>query len=553
MIHLVAANPPVLAISTASAAVAGTGSFDRFFHHITAFCRANLRKCGTIRVSMTCVILGVDLMSDAATTNAIKEILKQTELSRDALPYSEEFERHYAAFTKAIGIVTRQQFWRLLSNAAKRGGWKGKKRGEPAPALTHQQADSLRQLLAGRLGGRDSLPYSPDFDAIRQQFNKATGLPLEDRPFWRAVCSVCKHPLRPDLERLLTQAIDSLTNGVDYFNRSSDRGRQASVLILLQHACEMLLKAGLLQRDCDIRDRATGYTLSFDNCLNRATDDGNLQFLSYDERATLRVLNNLRDQAQHYLVDVSEQVLYTVSQSALTLFGKLVSRLFGISLSERLPRRVLPLSTDPPTSIHMVMDEEFTQLKRLLNDAARVHNKLQVEAKLRCLLAMDRAIDGKQSNVSTQDFDEARQRVAQAAAWDEVFKGIARLQMTSDGSGVGVALTIQKQGGIPVRIVCDGEDPSATVAVRKVNNTDFYCFGADELGKRLKLDRHKTLALIWKLGLQREADCFSEITIGKMKYKRYSQNALTRLRDAIPRLDLEAICREYSARPRKQK
>jgi hypothetical protein len=495
---------------------------------------------------------GVELMSNSATTNAIKEVLKQTELSRDALPYSEEFERHYAAFCKAIGTVTRQQFWRLLSNAAKRGGWKGKKRGEPAPALAHQQADSLRQLLAGMLGGRDSLPYSPAFDAIRQQFNNATGLSLEDRPFWRAVCSVCKQPLRPDVERLLTQAVDSLTNGVDYFNRSSDQGRQASVLIFLEHACEMLLKAGLLQRGGDIRDRITGYTISFDNCLNRATDDGDVHFLSYDERATLRVLNNLRDQAQHYLVDVSEQVLYTVSQSTLTLFGKLLASLFGISLAKRLPRRVLPLSTDPPTSIHVVMDEEFTQLKRLLEEA-KERDSVRAETKLRCLLAMDRALDGQQANVSAEEFDAARRQVSEAAAWDEVFKGIARLRMTADGSGIGVALTIQKQGGIPVRVVRDGEDPMATVAVRKVNNTDFYCFGAKELGKRLKLDLHKTLALIWRLELQRDPDCFSEITIGKTKYKMYSQNALMRLRDEIPRLDLEAVCREYSTRSKKQK
>jgi hypothetical protein len=277
----------------------------------------------------------------------ICETLKRTEFSRDALPYTEEFERHYAAYAAAKEGAPRQQVWRSLSSAAKKGGWKGKKRGDPAPALTHQQADDLRQLLAGRLGGRDSLPYSPDFDAVRQRFHEATGLSLADRSFWRAVCSVCKQPLRADVERLLSQALDSLTNGIDYFNRSSDQGRQATVLIFLEHACEMLLKAGLLQRGCDIRDRATGYTISFDSGLNRATDDGDVKFLADDERATLRVLNGLRDQAQHYLVDVSEQVLYTVAQSTLTLFGKLISRLFGISLAERLPGACCPSRPTP--------------------------------------------------------------------------------------------------------------------------------------------------------------------------------------------------------------
>ena len=46
----------------------------------------------------------------------IREILKATTLSRDALPYSDEFERHFAECAKlAGGDLTRHQFWRLAS------------------------------------------------------------------------------------------------------------------------------------------------------------------------------------------------------------------------------------------------------------------------------------------------------------------------------------------------------------------------------------------------------------------------------------------------------
>lgn len=478
---------------------------------------------------------------------SIHEILKATTFSRDALPYSEEFERHLAEYSNVSGASpTRQQFWRWLSSAAKKGGWKGKKRGEPGPTLTRQQEDAIRELLAGHMGSRDGLPYSTEFETLRHKYNRSTGLSLSEREFWRTLCSVCKQPLRDDVERLLTQAVDSLTNGVDYFNRSSDRGRPASVLIFLEHACEMLLKAGLLQRGVDIRDSSNGYTLSFENCLNRATDDGDVRFLSDDERSTFRVLNGLRDQAQHFLVDVSEQILYTVAQSTLTLFGKLAAPLFGIALAERLPRRVLPLSTDPPESIHIVMDAEFSQLKKLLASGG-VEN-VRAEAKLRSLMAIDRALEGQQAQVPTAELDAARRSASESAVWDEVFKGIARLRMTTDGSGVGVALTILKHDGIPVRVVRDGEGAEATIAVRKINNTEFYCFGAKELGRRLKLDMHKTLALIRHLGLQKDIDCFCEITIGRSKHKMYSQNALARLRAEIPNLDLEAVCRAYSAR-----
>lgn len=487
----------------------------------------------------------------AQSDGAIRDILKATSLSRDALPYSEEFEQHFADYCKASGVShTRQQFWRALSSAAKKGGWKGKKRGGPATTLTHPQQDELRQLLAGRLGERDSLPYSSDFESLRYKYNQSTGLALSERAFWRALCSVCKQPLCDDVERLLTQAVDSLTNGVDHFNRSSNQGRPASVLIFLEHACEMLLKAGLLQRGCDIRDAISGYTLSFENCLNRGTDDGEVKFMSDDERRTMRVLNGLRDHAQHFLVDVSEQVLYTVAQSTLTLFGKLVARLFGVALAERLPRRVLPLSTDPPQTIHIIMDDEFTQLKQLLSSGEADCGR--AEAKLRSLMAMDRALEGQPVHVPTAELDAARQSVQDSAAWDEVFKGIACLRMTTDGSGIGVALTIHKHDGIPVRVARDGEDAAATITVRKINNTEFYCFGAKELGKRLRLDMHKTLALVWKFGLQQDNDYFSEITIGKSKHRMYSQNALARLRAELPNLDLESVCREYSARPKKR-
>ncbi len=479
----------------------------------------------------------------------IREILKASTFTRDALPYSDEFERHFAEFAKvAGGDMTRHQFWRSLSSAAKKGGCKGKKRGEPAPALGRQQEDTLRALFAGHLGERDSLPYTSNFDSLRQQFNQSTGLSLADREFWRAVCSVCKQSLRDDVERLLTQAVDSLTNAVDHFNGSTERGRPATVLILLEHACEMLLKAGLIQRGCDIRVAANGYTLSFEACLNQATEGGDFRFLNGDERGTLRVLNGLRDQAQHFLVDVSEQILYTVAQSTLTLFAKLVASVLGVALGERLPRRVLPLSTDPPRSIHIVMDDEYTQLKRLI--AQGDGESVRVEAKLRCLLAMDRALEGQPTHVPTPELEVAKKSVNESQTWNEVFTGISRVRMTADGSGVGIALTISKNEGIPVRVVRDGEQEDATIAVRKINNTDFYCFGMRELAKRLKLGERKTQALVWRLKVQKDKECFAEITLGKSKFKMYSQNAIALIQAELPNLDLEAVCREYSMRKR---
>jgi hypothetical protein len=431
---------------------------------------------------------------------------------------------------------------------AKKGGWKGKKRGAAAPQLTSQQADALRQLVAGRLGRRDGLPYSDEFESLRTQFNVTAKLTLNAQQFWRVVSHLGKQPIRPDADRLLRQAIDSLTLGVDQFNRSAEQGRQASVVMFLDHACEMILKAALLQRGCDIRDPGTGYTFSFDTCLNKATDDAAVKYLSDDERRTLRVLNALRDQAQHFVVDVSELVLYTVSQSILTLFGSLLARLFAIPLSDRLPRRVMSLSTDPPRDIHVVMDEEFSQLKKLLRKRGGAEGV--AEPKLRCLMAIDRAVRAEDTHVPTAELKAVQKVIRESPTWDEVFKGIAQLTFKADGTGIGIALTITKHGGIPVRVVGEGESSEATITIRRVEDTSFYCYGLRDFAKQLKVGANRMLALIHHLNLQSDQTCYKEIRLGSIRCKRYSKNALDRLREALPTVDLEDVWAKH--RPKRK-
>ena len=150
----------------------------------------------------------------------LQSILAETTRTRDALPYTDEFDRHYAAYTKVVTDATRSQFWRSLSAAAKGGSVRGKSAGEAAPGMTHQVADELRRLLAGRLGTRDALPYSAEFDAALESFNKATGVRWTHHQLWLAVCQLAKRPPRKEVERLLEQSLASLTAGVDRFQRA---------------------------------------------------------------------------------------------------------------------------------------------------------------------------------------------------------------------------------------------------------------------------------------------------------------------------------------------
>jgi hypothetical protein len=334
---------------------------------------------------------------------------------------------------------------------------------------------------------------------------------------------------------------------VDLFNRSVERGRAASVMIFLGHACESLLKAALVQRGAEIRDPFTGRPLTLGECLDRSTE-GSVKFLSENECRTLRVLDGLREQAQHDLVDVSERILYTVAQATLTLVGELTARLFGVPIGDRIPRRVLALSANPPGEIQVVMEEETAQLRKLLKKDGT--DQVVSEPKLRSLLAMDRALEDRVLYVGDEELSVVRAAIRNGSPWEDVFPGLARLCLKAEGSGL--ALTLTRHDGAAVRVAEDGEEAVGTIAVRKVDDTGFYCYGLNAMAKRLKVGSNRLLALVLHLDIQSDRSCFKEIWVGRSKFKMYSNNALTRLREALPSVNLDQIWQEYLAKRARQ-
>jgi hypothetical protein len=116
------------------------------------------------------------------------------------------------------------------------------------------------------------------------------------------------------------KAVDSLVLSIEHCNRPGERGRVDAVLILLDHAFEMLLKAAILHRGGAIRKPREKQTIGFDECLRKALSDGGVQFLKREQVFQLQAINTLRDPAQHHLVDFSEQHLYIHAQAGPTLF-----------------------------------------------------------------------------------------------------------------------------------------------------------------------------------------------------------------------------------------
>lgn len=97
-----------------------------------------------------------------------------------------------------------------------------------------------------------------------------------------------------------------------------------------------------------------------------------------------------------------------------------------------------------------------------------------------------------------------------------------------------------------------GSEAAGAIAVRKVGDTGFYCFGLHEHAKRLKVGANRLLALIRHLDIQADRGCFKEISVGKARFKMYKQNALTRLRETLPTADIDAIWRDHTARRKKR-
>ena len=338
---------------------------------------------------------------------------------------------------------------------------------------------------------------------------------------------------------LLAKAVDSLVLGIEHFNRPWDRGRVDAVLILLDHSFEMLLKAATLHRGGAIRKPREKQTIGFDECLRKALSDGEVRFLNQEQVLQLQALNTLRDAAQHHLVDLSEQHLYIHAQAGLTLFRDLVRAVFGQELQVQLPPRVLPLSTTPPTDLATLFEQEAKEVQRLLRPGKR--RRLEAAAKLRALAIVDAAMRGARLQPTDGELRKLGQAVSSGRAWDQVFPGVAAIELTASGTGPSLDLRISKKEGIPIQLVPEGTPGATVVAVHKVDLLGFYNLGRDQVAQHLALSGPRTTALIRHLKLQDDAECFRRITIGKATFDRYSQKAIERMREAMKTVDMDKV------------
>jgi hypothetical protein len=135
------------------------------------------------------------------------------------------------------------------------------------------------------------------------------------------------------------------------------------------------------------------------------------------------------------------------------------------------------------------------------------------------------------------------QSLAAGVAWEDLFPGAAAVEISAEGAGTSLSLRITKKEGVPVRLVPEGTAGESVVAVRRVNELDFYNLGHRQVAEKSKLTGPKLTALIRVYGLDADTEYCKEIKIGGTTFKRYSQKVLPRIAEILQSESIEDIWR----------
>jgi hypothetical protein len=348
--------------------------------------------------------------------------------------------------------------------------------------------------------------------------------------------------LRQEARVLKRKALWSLITAAEAFNSPHDEGRATRVLLHLQHSFEMLLKAALVQTGISVFDRKTGRSLGFESCVNLATGNEKIK-LSDSDAGTLRAIDAMRDDEQHWFNEISEQLLYLHSRAGITLFDDLIRRVFSDSLATYLPARVLPVTSDPPQDLAIILDDEYNQIASLLRPGRR--SRPEARARIRTLLAMEAHVE-PDARVSSKDVDRVEQGIRAGGLRDEVFPRLKDIATSVDGAGVTVKVHFTKTQGAPIRYVADLSVPAA--AIREVDLQRKYHRSAADLASAVGLTGPRSLALRRHLGIDSDESYYHDFVFGAQRHRCYSDNAYTIMRESVKSVDMATVWEAH--RPR---
>lgn len=322
------------------------------------------------------------------------------------------------------------------------------------------------------------------------------------------------------------KALSSLRIGLEAFNSFSDNGRQTTVLLHLQHACEMLLKAALTQKRVDFHDKNKGHAHGFKKCLNLAIE--HCKFNS-SQAGTFRAIDAMRDGEQHWLITVPEDTLYLHARSLITAIDEILENVFTERLGDHLPQRVLPVSTMPEANFDVMVDRECKLIKNLLAPGRRARDEAQ--GRIRTLLSM-RGHVTENAEISEKDVVQIEKAIKSGKDWKEVFPQLTNISTQVVGTSVDVKVHFTKKQGIPVKFVSANEQVDAA-AVREINLQEKFRYSRKEIAERLGLNIKKAKLLRDILAIDDDKRFCREFVFQSQHHLGFSDQALSRMKEAL--------------------
>lgn len=333
--------------------------------------------------------------------------------------------------------------------------------------------------------------------------------------------------------QLKKSAVESLCVAIELFNRPSQVARDQSVMLMLAHSFEMLLKAIIFEKRDRIRDKGEQYTYKFGRCINIVHSE--LKVLDAGDLPMLWAIKQDRNAAAHDTVAFSEDILWLHVRSGVTIFGRLLAAAFKEDLPDVIPSRVIPVSSLPPTDARAAIEREMQDIAAMLKPGLRQGD--DAKARIRPLLALDGAVTGREDAPTEVELDRAVKAFRQGGKWEDVFPGLTTLEIaTTPGAGAQeVSLRISKAGeGPAVRLAKPGEETGALL-YRKSDPFDEYGIKLSEFGSKLGVSQSDGYALTWCMKLKDDSAAYYCRTTkaGNIQFQGLSARALDLARKEI--------------------
>src|SRR5699024_8216339 len=233
--------------------------------------------------------------------------------------------------------------------------------------------------------------------------------------------------------------------------------------LMLQHASEMLVKALLVQKRQSVFDKEKGTSIGIDRALNIAQSKG---WINAEQAGSIRAIDAMRDQAQHWMLVVSEDVLYINARALISALDEILRDHFEDTLADNLPVRVLPLSTQPVPDFLVLVNREYEQIRELLAPGRRARD--EARGRITALLAME-AHASNEVAVSTRDLNRIEDAIKQDSPIESVFPRLLILATSVDGDGPTYRVRITKAQDAPAVRYASGDDPEGAAAIREVD------------------------------------------------------------------------------------